>query len=77
MLPTPRALALESFVQETLAGLRRHLSQSDVIRELGDRLPPEFSTRADTQQVLTRRKLESLVVSDGKGGVAEPPRDFS
>ena len=65
--------AFNAVIDEDVFGLQ---AIEQMVREMGDRLPPEFSTRADTQQVLIRRKLESLILSDGDGAVAEPPLRF-
>jgi phenylpropionate dioxygenase-like ring-hydroxylating dioxygenase large terminal subunit len=35
-----------------------------MLRALGDNIPPEFSARADTQQLMARHKLEKLIVDE-------------
>jgi phenylpropionate dioxygenase-like ring-hydroxylating dioxygenase large terminal subunit len=39
-----------------------HLERT--IRSYGDQLPPEFSARVDTQQLLARRKMEKLILRE-------------
>ena len=53
--------ATSAVIREDVWGLA-HVER--MIRELGDRRPPEFSARTDTQQLLARRKLEKLVARE-------------
>jgi phenylpropionate dioxygenase-like ring-hydroxylating dioxygenase large terminal subunit len=48
-----------------------------MLRALGDRIPPDFNARADTQQLLGRRLMEQLIVDDMAGSDLLSPPDFS
>ena len=59
--------ATTAVIREDVWGLA-HVER--MLRSLGDSVPAEFSARSDTQQLMARRKLEKLIISE-KEGAAE------
>lgn len=60
MLPTPRAISLESFVQATLASLRQHLSQSNAFDPASSNRTFAINTTDVGEVVIMPRLLGAL-----------------
>lgn len=66
--------AFNAVIREDSWGLE---SVERMLRALGDRIPADFNARADTQQLLGRRKMEQLIQADADGAAPLPPPEYS
>lgn len=65
--------AFNAVIREDSWGLE-HVER--MLRAMGERVPADFNARADTQQLLARRKMEHLILSDLEGAEIPPPPNF-